>query len=677
MIFTRIAIENLGVFRGRAEFELTPKSGKSGSRPIILFGGMNGSGKTTVFEAFKLALYGSGAFWPPQSREKYDLEMRNRLSHHPALLSTQERASVELGVRHTHLGRTHDYRVKRSWAFQGKSVKESLEVLRDGMVLDEIERTLWQEFVWDLIPPGLSRLYFFDGERIQSLADDGSSALQLADSFRALMGLDLVERLSSDLETIVARELRTVGGNKISNELSSVQKQLQDLQERRATLVSSRASVQSEIDAIRLRIEMIEKRVAAEGGGWAKERETLLSNHAKASTELELCERRMKELAAGVLPFTLVPELSSKVLVRIRRELEYDRWAAASKLIRGRIATGLAKLESESEQTSNSSVMHMVIQLVSKMVEEALTQPGSIEDVQPLNSMSERDTERVQRLFAQSVPETAKEITEWSKRHEMAVREFRSISAMLAKAPSDHQLAPLVAQMNRVHRKLVVQLEKAAKLDSALATTDREITSARRGLEKIKEGLFKQERQDSILDMARRVELVLREFQDRLTQSRVASLSGRLAETFSSLSRKKGWLGGVRIDPKTFEVTLLDREGRQLPKERLAAGEKQIYAVALLWALAQASGRSLPFIIDTPLGRLDSDHRRSLIGSFFPFASEQVIIFSTDTEIDRPYFDALVPYISRSYRLSNDARLGTSRVEEGYFWKKEAEGLAQ
>ena len=677
MIFTRIAIENLGVFRGRAEFNLTPRPRRVGSRPIILFGGMNGSGKTTLFEAFKLALYGSGAFWPPQSREKYDLVMRNRLSRHTAALSPQEKASVELDIRHSHLGRSHDYRIKRSWDFQGKAVKESLEVLRDGSALDEIERTLWQEFVWDLIPPGLSRLFFFDGERIQALADDESSALQLADSFRALMGLDLVERLSSDLETIAAKELRTSGGKKLTSNLSTAQKHLQDLEERRATLVSSRASVQSDIDAVRLQMEAIEKRIAAEGGGWAKEREALLSNQAQVRTEVELCERRLRELAGGVLPFALVPELSKKVLGRVEGELEDGRWTAASKLFRDRISKGLSKLASNREQPLDPSVWRLTIKLVSEVVEEALTRPGSLRSEQPLNSMSEKDTERVRRLLDQSVPDVAKEVAEWSTRHEIAVRETQSLSAMLARAPSEQQLAPLATQMNGAHRKLVVQLEKAARLDADLARTEREIASARSGLEKIREGLFRQQRASSTLDMARKVELALREFQDELTRSRVSSLSARLADTFSSLSRKKGWLGGVRVDPKTFEVTLLDRSGKQLLKERLAAGEKQIYAVALLWALAQSSGRSLPFIIDTPLGRLDSYHRRSLVGSFFPFASEQVIIFSTDTEIDRPYFEALAPHISRSYHLSHDEGLGLSRTSEGYFWKHEAEAAAQ
>ena len=63
-----------------------------------------------------------------------------------------------------------------------------------------------------------------------------------------------------------------------------------------------------------------------------------------------------------------------------------------------------------------------------------------------------------------------------------------------------------------------------------------------------------------------------------------------------------------------------------LHKDELSAGEKQIYAIAILEALAKTSGRHLPIIIDTPLGRLDSEHCTKLINNYFPYASHQVII---------------------------------------------------
>jgi DNA sulfur modification protein DndD len=88
----------------------------------------------------------------------------------------------------------------------------------------------------------------------------------------------------------------------------------------------------------------------------------------------------------------------------------------------------------------------------------------------------------------------------------------------------------------------------------------------------------------------------------------------------------------------------------------------------MLWALAKASGQKLPFIIDTPLARLDSKHRDNLIRHFFPVASHQVMVFSTNTEVDLQYFDLLRPHISQSYNLDYDETSQRTVVKEGYFW---------
>ena len=126
----------------------------------------------------------------------------------------------------------------------------------------------------------------------------------------------------------------------------------------------------------------------------------------------------------------------------------------------------------------------------------------------------------------------------------------------------------------------------------------------------------------------------------------------------------------MTIDSSTFTLSLHDREGKLLPKHRLSAGEKQLLAIALLWGLARVSGRQLPIAIDTPLGRLDSSHRTNLIERYFPAASQQVILLSTDTEIAETEVTNLRTQgaITREYLLVHDANLQRTAVKPGYFW---------
>jgi DNA sulfur modification protein DndD len=120
-------------------------------------------------------------------------------------------------------------------------------------------------------------------------------------------------------------------------------------------------------------------------------------------------------------------------------------------------------------------------------------------------------------------------------------------------------------------------------------------------------------------------------------------------------------------------ITLFDKEGNALPKQRLSEGEKQIFAISVLWGLAQASPRPLPAIIDTPMARLDSEHRDHLIQRYFPHASHQVIILSTDTEVTQEFYNELEPHLARAYHLNYDETTKVTTPVEGYFWRVERE----
>lgn len=119
----------------------------------------------------------------------------------------------------------------------------------------------------------------------------------------------------------------------------------------------------------------------------------------------------------------------------------------------------------------------------------------------------------------------------------------------------------------------------------------------------------------------------------------------------------------------SFAISLFDDNGQPIPKHRLSEGEKQVFAVSVLWGLAQSSPRPLPAIIDTPMARLDSEHRLHLIERYFPNASHQVIILSTDTEVDQDFYAKLQPHIARAYHLNYDESEKVTLAREGYFWQ--------
>jgi DNA sulfur modification protein DndD len=163
---------------------------------------------------------------------------------------------------------------------------------------------------------------------------------------------------------------------------------------------------------------------------------------------------------------------------------------------------------------------------------------------------------------------------------------------------------------------------------------------------------------------------LLTQYTVKLRKNKIHLLQEKTYEMYMQLSSKSGLIKDLVIDDKTYEITIRDRHGHEIKKSGLAAGEKQIFAVSLLWGLAQTSELKLPIIIDTPLSRLDSTHRDNIINNYFPNAADQVIILSTDTEIDRDYYKALEPHLSGAAHLGFDQRQELTTIKEGYFWEK-------
>jgi len=161
------------------------------------------------------------------------------------------------------------------------------------------------------------------------------------------------------------------------------------------------------------------------------------------------------------------------------------------------------------------------------------------------------------------------------------------------------------------------------------------------------------------------VQKTLDEFIERLKIKKIHLLERYLLDAVGILMHKRRLIEGVRVDPETFEVTLFGKDEKTLPKDMLSEGEKQMFAMAVLWALAKTSGRPLPFIIDTPLARLDEGHRTNIVERFFPAASHQIMIFSTDKEIENGDYQKLKPHVARAYAMEYLEDEGSTRKHDG------------
>jgi len=211
--------------------------------------------------------------------------------------------------------------------------------------------------------------------------------------------------------------------------------------------------------------------------------------------------------------------------------------------------------------------------------------------------------------------------------------------------------------------------EKLKQINIELETLSKAITDKKAMLEEAYTILEKSTKKGTFLKQISNISQLLTEYVDQLRSAKINQLETSTFEMFRQLLSKGESVVQLSIDPKTYLITIKNDSGQVIRKEALSAGEKEIFAISLLWGLAQTSQLKLPIIIDTPLSRLDSTHRDRIVSNYFPNAGHQVIILSTDTEVDKKYYSVLEDHLQDAIHLKYDPQEKLTTIQEGYFWR--------
>jgi len=259
------------------------------------------------------------------------------------------------------------------------------------------------------------------------------------------------------------------------------------------------------------------------------------------------------------------------------------------------------------------------------------------------------------------------------KQHKELAIQIQQINDQLSKVPDDQAIADFARKLAQAKSQLEKAKAERHVVEEDMSQLSREIEDTKRKLHKILDKhvdeLSDQDRIDRKIKYAEKVRGTMRLFKATVLDRKIRLIEGLILDSFRKLLRKKDLLTAIKIDPETYNMRLIGRNGEDMPPNRLSAGERQLLAVSTLWGLAQASGRAMPIVIDTPMARLDSKHRTHLVNNYFPEASHQVVILSTDEEIDDKYYPKIKNRVSHSYELSYCDKKQSSVINKGYFFK--------
>lgn len=659
MILDKIILDNFAIYGGRHEFNLTPITP---ARPVILFGGLNGSGKTTFLDAVQLALYGRNARCSNRGSLSYEAFLRETL-HRGA--DPAAGASIEVHFRRTTEGTETRFELVRRWADTGKGFRERVEILQDG-VLNPLLSENWAEHMEAYLPGRIADLFFFDGEQIKELAEGATAAAMLKSAVDSLLGLDIVDRLVADLLVVERRKRLAAKDDGARQKLAALQKECEGLQALHSAAVQEAAEAQNVADRQRKHLTDAEKLFRDEGGELHARKAEIEAERERTQARVHDAEEALRELAAGPLPLALLAPQLKELERQAANEVARAENLLLVSLLEKRDARLLEVAASQGTKTALVAELETFLRSDRDARVKGAGAPSVLEaDAHTL--------EAVRHLRRFTLPKIESEAR--AKVNELGglQRSLDLLDAQLAQVPQDEALAALTLELAK-HRSNL--RDAKARLDALEAKRDqlaRELNAKRAGysreLEAHEHTVIGQDNDDRILLHSKRVRETLARFRVAAVAHRVATLESLIFDSFSQLIRKEHFLAAIKIDPADFSVRLIAPGGQPLPVARLSTGERQLLATSMLWGLARASGRTVPTIIDTPLGRLDSSHRGHLVQRYFPVASHQVILLSTDEEIDECHLERLKPYLSRSYRLEYDNALRSTIPKEGYFWK--------
>ncbi|MDW1517650.1 DNA sulfur modification protein DndD [Vibrio sp. Vb5035] len=663
MLITKLTLNNFRVFRGVHEIDLRPapaRLSKNGpiegtERPIILFGGLNGAGKTSILSAVRLALFGRQSFSQVLSNGEYVEALSELIHKGVGHGGVQDNASIELEFKYSQNGEENTYKVIRGWK-RGK--KDSLCLEKDGIQIPELNYEQCQGFLNELIPTGIADLFFFDGEKIAELAEDESGTV-LKTAVRRLLGLDVIAKLKSDLNIFLKKQ----GSSALSQ---SLKEEMDSLDEQRISHERNAEKLRGEADIVDAQIELVsrdilslENKLSQNGGAWAKTREDeqqKVDSLLKEKVELEKQIRMEMETS---LPFALAPNAMQRLQTQIKQEQQIKKKQNFGNELDSFLETLRSKYPSFDTEMAQSAI-----------ADSFKAHVGEFDSAELLLDISDRQANTIDYQLSNLARESFSRFDEARVRLQKVEEEIDNASNNIARAPEQEQVQELFADVRALDKKKEkLIIEYHALLEEAKRELRQALETARQ-IQKLHDKNKDQSNKDQSISNAQNSILLLEKFGEQLTKARVNQLENEFVQSYKKLARKEDLQLTASINPATFDVELVDEHGIKINRKAMSAGEKQIYAISILEALGRTSGRKLPIIIDTPLGRLDSHHRDKLVENYFPTASHQVVILSTDTEIDRNYTSLIQDDIARTYEICFDGTTKSSTLKEGYFWRE-------
>lgn len=649
MHFTSLEINNLGVFGKTTKFILNNINNKN----ISIIYGRNGSGKSTIFKAFGLTLYGKLSFVNKLTQNQYERYIINRL--HKNNKGVHERhAHVALELDFSISGVKKRIYLKREWKIINESLKENLIIFIDGQK-PEFNEDDNQDWINSLINPGTIQSVFFDAEELDNFANPEKHNEQLKFTLDRLFGLDLIAKLQTDLFAFMLNNNETTMLKTYKEEYKETEITVSKLEKKIEILNFEIEKFTLEKEAFSKQFNECQRRFAEIGGNIALRRPEIESKIFENDNQIKKIRNEIKSFCSDTFPLSLAPKISESLIRQLSKEQKTNR----SKYIKEFL------LEK-----------HNDINLKIKTIQKTIFRSNKEEDIRSF----------IDGLFNLLYGEVNTTIDENNLIHDLSESDINLYTSWIKKsqitdAPTIHKLCNTLKSHEQIGASLAYELEQAPdedlvkahdeeknvilfklrEIEEKIDFTKKSVLNIQAEIEILEQhkrvivnnlsNLFIEERKT---DLAHHAQAALSTYKELLRKSKLIELESTFIEIFNKLSIKNQLIKNIFVITDNFSTIIEDINGNILSIDQLSAAERQLYVYSLVCGIHKSSGLPLPLIIDTPLARFDHKHRGRLVKDYFPVVSDQVILFATDEEEKSFREHGGYKFIANSYKLNYD-----------------------
>lgn len=688
MKIKRIELFNIGPYIEKNEFEISIEKNKN----IVLIGGKNGAGKTTFFKSIKTCLYGCKV-WGFDSPGKEYFRIIERLVNSRTQYDSTSKAYIELDLLFDDGKQKNIYTLHREWIKEKKSFIENFSILKNGELLVGEELLDFNNYLLSLIPPDMFNFYFFDGESIADffLGNDGKN---FKNAFLKLYGLDTLSLMVENFERYFKKKDVK---NLAYEDYVLTKSNLEECESKYRNIKDELNNLENLLDLNQVKLQSLQKDYTKEGGVSLEEWKNLNSELVKEESIRDELNRWLKDVANHYIPFIILRREMSELSYRLIEEEEKLKSSFVKEIVKKQ--DFLDKLSVHLEETSVS------VDKIVKIICDSISEDS---DSSSIFDLSANQIKKLQAQIDEKNEFDVAYILKIIKKIKESLNRSKKLRDKLIKSSVD-SFGNFVEEKDKIEKNIMELTVEVEKKNAEILLVEQDLLNKRLSFEKAKQKYEEQLKSKSINDMSARAIAVYTLLEDKLIRQQSQLLQDEFKKCFSVIINKNNFIDGIVVDKNInivpYKLVDVDYSRIQnyldidettgfldlfnhkytndinqlrlgyvdsikLPSPinaPFSQGEKQVFIMSLYLALLKTSRKDIPFFIDTPFARIDSNHRDKIVSQFFLGLKNQIFILSTDEEIIGSYKKQIDKKLSNKFILQINDYGQTSILKDLYF----------